>query len=149
MLRVKSPQDFAAGIVFILIGAAGLIFGRDLAVGTAARMGPGYFPILLSFLIIAIGLFVSARGLTLEGPPIEQIHIRPIFFVLAAILVAGFVIQTVGLAITSIIVAVVAAYARREVNLVETIALGVGMGVFSVLVFVYGLGQPLPAWWGN
>ena len=48
MLRVKSPQDLGAGLVFMLIGVAGLYFGSDLAFGTAARMGPGYFPTLLS-----------------------------------------------------------------------------------------------------
>ncbi|MCC6946518.1 MAG: tripartite tricarboxylate transporter TctB family protein [Bradyrhizobiaceae bacterium] len=149
MLRVKSPQDFGAGIIFIVVGAAGLIFGRELAVGTASRMGPGYFPILLSYLIIAIGLVVSARGLTLEGPPVERIHLRPIFFVLAAILAAGFLLNMVGLALTSVLVAIIAAYARSQVNLLETILLGIGMGIFSVVVFVYGLGQPLPAWWGN
>jgi hypothetical protein len=149
MSRVKSPQDLGAGVVFILIGAAGLLFGRDLAMGTAARMGPGYFPALLSYLIIAIGLIVSARGLTLEGPPVERIQFRPIFFVLGSILIAGFLLDIVGLAITAVAVALISAYARREVNLRESILLGIGMGVFSVLVFVYGLGQPLPAWWGR
>ena len=55
MLRVKSPQDLGAGLVFVLIGLAGLYFGSDLTFGTAARMGPGYFPILLSAMIAAVG----------------------------------------------------------------------------------------------
>jgi hypothetical protein len=42
-----------------------------------------------------------------------------------------------------------AAYARREVNLTETILLGVGLALFTVVVFVYVLGQALPAWWGR
>lgn len=48
MVRIKSPQDFGAAIVFILIGLAGIYFGWDLRTGTAARMGPGYFPLVLS-----------------------------------------------------------------------------------------------------
>ena len=64
MVRVKSPQDLGAGAVFVLIGVAGLYFGRELAFGTAARMGPGYFPTLLSILILAIGIIVAIRGLT-------------------------------------------------------------------------------------
>ena len=55
MLRVKSPQDFGAGVVFVLLGLAGYYFGSDLAFGTAARMGPGYFPMLLSGLIVVVG----------------------------------------------------------------------------------------------
>jgi hypothetical protein len=149
MLRVKSPQDFAAGVVFILIGVAGVVFGWDLRLGTAARMGPGYFPILLSGLIIFIGLVVAGRSFSLDGPPIERIHARPVFFILGAILASGFLLNSIGLALTAIAVTLIAAYARREVDLKETILLGIGMAAFSVIVFVYALGQPLPAWWGR
>ena len=48
MVRVKSPQDFGASIIFILIGVAGLYFGSELSFGSAARMGPGYFPMIVS-----------------------------------------------------------------------------------------------------
>lgn len=149
MLRVKSPQDLGAGAVFVVIGLAGVIFGQELRFGTAARMGPGYFPILLSVLIIALGLIVGARGLTFEGPPLEPFRIRPIFFVLLAIVASGYLMSSVGLALTAIIVTFIAAYARPEVNVRETLLLGAGMAIFTVVVFVYALGQPLPAWWGR
>jgi hypothetical protein len=149
MVRVKSPQDVGAGVVFVLIGLAGLYFGRELAFGTAARMGPGYFPILLSVLILAIGIIVAIRGLTTEGPPIEPVQLRPIAMIIAAILIFGVLIDVVGLALTALLLTVFAAYARREVKLTETILLGAGLAVFTVAVFVYLLGQPLPAWWGR
>ena len=66
MFRVRSPQDLGAGVVFIVIGIAGILFGQDLAFGSAARMGPGYFPMLLSWLIIAIGLM---RRVQVAGRP--------------------------------------------------------------------------------
>jgi Tripartite tricarboxylate transporter TctB family len=149
MVRVKSPQDLGAGVVFVLIGLAGLYFGRELAFGTAARMGPGYFPILLSVLILAIGIIVAIRGLTTEGPPIEPVQLRPIAMIIAAILIFGVLIDVVGLALTALLLTVFAAYARREVKLTETILLGAGLAAFTVAVFVYLLGQPLPAWWGR
>ena len=55
----------------------------------------------------------------------------------------------IGLALTAIALTVFAAFARREVNLVETLLLGVGLALFAVVVFVYLLGQALPAWWGR
>ena len=149
MVRVKSPQDLGAGAVFVLIGLAGLYFGRELAFGTAARMGPGYFPILLSVLILAIGIIVAIRGLTTEGPPIEPVQLRPIAMIVAAILIFGVLIDVVGLALTALLLTVFAAYARREVKLTETILLGASLAAFTVAVFVYLLGQPLPAWWGR
>jgi hypothetical protein len=149
MVRVKSPQDLGAGAVFVLIGVAGLYFGRELAFGTAARMGPGYFPTLLSILILAIGIIVAIRGLTAEGPPIEPVQLRPIAMIIAAILIFGVLIDVVGLVLTALLLTVFAAYARREVKLTETILLGAGLAAFTVAVFVYLLGQPLPAWWGR
>ncbi len=127
MLRVKSAQDLGAGVVFLLIGLAGLCFGSDLAFGTAARMGPGYFPVLLSGLIIAVGLVLGLRGVTVEGPPIEPVQLRPISFIVAAILIFGFLIDSIGLALTAVLLTIFAAYARPEVKLSETILLGVGL----------------------
>ncbi len=149
MVRVKSPQDLGAGLVFVAIGLAGLYFGQELAFGTSARMGPGYFPTLLSVLIIAIGLIVGFKGMTVAGPPIEPVQLRPITFIIAAIVIFGFLINSIGLALTAIALTILAAYARREVNLTETILLGVGLAAFTVVVFVYVLGQALPPWWGR
>ena len=149
MLRVKSPQDLGAGVMFTLIGLAGYYFGRDLAFGSAARMGPGYFPVLLSGMITAIGLIVGFRGMTVEGPPVEPVQLRPILLICAAILVFGFLIESVGLALTAVLLTFVAAYARPEVKLGETAVLGAGLALFTVTVFVYLLGQALPAWWGR
>jgi hypothetical protein len=149
MFRVRSPQDLGAGVVFILIGVAGIVFGRDLAFGSAARMGPGYFPTLLSYLIIAIGLVLAIRSLAADGPPIPPIHLRPLAVILAAILAFGLLIDRIGLALTAAVLTVGAAYARRDVNLVETLLLALGLALFAVGVFVYALTQPLPAWWGR
>jgi hypothetical protein len=149
MIKVRSPQDLGAAIVFVVIGAAGLYFGQDLALGSAARMGPGYFPTLLSGLIIAVGLVLGAKSLVVDGPPIEAIHVRPLFAIVAAILAFGALIDWIGLALTTALLTVGAAYARREVNLKETLLLAVGSALFAVGVFVYALSQPLPAWWGR
>ena len=149
MFRVKAPQDFGAAIVIMVIGLAGIYFGSELTMGTAGRMGPGYFPRLLSWLIVAIGAFVGLRSLAIEGPPIEMPKFRPMFFCLLAIIVFGYLMDYIGLCLTAIVMTLIAAYARKNVNLIETIIFAVGMAVFTVLLFVYGLGQPLPAWWGT
>lgn len=148
MLKVKSPQDFGSAVVIILIGLAGIYFGSDLTMGTAGRMGPGYFPRLLSWLIVAIGLFVGLKSFLTDGPPIEMPKFRPMFFVLMSILIFGYMMDYVGLAITAVVLVFVAAYARRDVNILETAIFGVGLSIGTILIFVYGLGQPLPAWWG-
>jgi hypothetical protein len=149
MLRVKSPQDFGAAILFLTIGVAGIYFGRDLTFGTASRMGPGYFPTILSSIIVLIGVIVGLRSVAVEGPPIEPVKLRPLLFILIAILAFGYLIEQIGLAITTAGLAIFAAYARQDVHLKETIVLAVLLSAFAVGVFAYALGQPLPIWWGN
>jgi hypothetical protein len=149
MVRVKSPQDIGAAIVFIVIGLAGLYLGKNLTFGTASQMGPGFFPTWLNFLIIAIGVGVGVKALAVEGPPIERFQLRPILFIIAAIVIFGFLIQAVGLALSAVLMTFFAAYARRDVKVTETILLAAGLAVFSVILFIYALGQAVPAWWGR
>lgn len=149
MLRIKSPQDFGAGLVFIAIGVAGIYFGRELTYGSSARMGPGYFPTILSYVIIFIGLIIGGRGLATDGPSVERIPLRPITFVILAILAFGFLIERIGLALTAIAVTFIASAAREKFNLKETATLGVVLALLCVGVFIYGLSQPMPAWWGR
>jgi hypothetical protein len=149
MFRIKSPQDFGSAIVFLLMGLAGLYFGKDLNYGSAGHMGPGYFPFILSWMIIGIGVIVGLMSLSIEGPPIEPPQFRPLFFVLLSVVVFGYLMSYVGLAITGVVMTLIAAFARREVKLFESLLLGIGLSIGCVLIFAYGLGQPLPAWWGE
>ena len=144
---VKGEQDLGAAVVFILIGIAGLVFGQDLAFGTSSKMGPGYFPTILSLLILALGAGLLIYSFIVDGPGIEKPQFRPLFFIVIAILAFGYLLQLLGLVITAAIMTVVAAYARREVKLSENLWLGAGLALFSVLVFIVGLSQHLQIWW--
>ncbi len=146
MLRVKSPQDLGAAIVFIVIGLAGLYFGKTLTFGTASQMGPGFFPTWLNLAILIIGVAIGVKALAVAGPAVERFHVRPILLIVAAIAVFAILINTAGLAVAALLMTIFAAYARRGVRLTETILLAVGLAVFSVVVFVYVLGQAVPVW---
>jgi len=149
MIRVKNPQDFWAGLLFLIVGCLALWFGRNYVFGTATRMGPGYMPTVLSWAMVLIGAFLSLRALTLEGPPIEPSLIRPQLFILLAIVAFGLLIERVGLAPAIIVVTVIAALATREMRWRETIAVAVGLAVLCVGLFIYLLGQPLTIWTWN
>lgn len=146
MIRVKNTQDFWAGILFLVVGALALWFGRHYAFGTATKMGPGYLPTVLSWMLVLIGLFLSLRALMEEGAPIEGSLFRPQFFVLLAIVVFAGLIERFGIVPAVIVVTVLAAMASREMRWKETIAFAVGLAVLCVALFVYLLGQPLAAW---
>jgi hypothetical protein len=149
MIKVRNPQDFGAAVVFILIGAVGLYFAGDLAFGTTARMGPGYFPTLLSALILLIGIIVGVKALSVDGPEIGRIPLRAIVVIVLCVVGFGYLIERLGLAITAAALVLVAGYARQGASLKENIPLALGMSIFVIGVFVYALSQPLPVLWSR
>jgi putative tricarboxylic transport membrane protein len=144
MIRIKSPQDAGAAILLIVIGLGGLWFGRDYELGTVSQMGPGYMPMLLSAGLVIFGAIVALRAITVDGPPIERGLWYPSALILLAVILFAFLIETAGLAPATFAVAVLSAFASAEVRWKEAVALGAGLAIFCVLVFVYGLRQPIP-----
>jgi lysylphosphatidylglycerol synthetase-like protein (DUF2156 family) len=149
MLRIKSPQDVGAAATFILIGVAGLWFGREYDLGTASQMGPGYMPMLLSVGLILFGIIVGVRAVTVAGPAFERIRWRSALLILLSILVFALLIETAGLLAATFAVVVLSAVASGEASWKETIGLAVFLAIFCVAVFVYALKQPIPVLWGG
>jgi hypothetical protein len=146
MLRVKDQKDFWSGILFIAFGSAGLWLGRDYAVGTLSRMGPGFFPMLMSIGLIGTGAIVLARSLIVAGEPIERIAFWPQLLILAAIVAFGLLIERIGLAVAVIAVAVISGVAAQGLRWLEMAALALAMSAMTVILFVYLLAQPIPVW---
>ena len=143
MFSVKSQQDLGAAVLFILLGVAGLWFGRDYEVGTASSMGPGYLPLVLSWGLIVFGIIVGLLAMTLQGPRMEPVAWRAVILTLGAIVAFAFLIQSSGLAPAVFVITVVSALASSESKWKEVIALGACLAVFCVLVFIYGLHQSM------
>lgn len=141
--RLQSSQDAGAAVTFLLTGVAGLWFGRDYEIGTAARMGPGYVPRLLSVGLLVFGVVVGLRAVTRPGPAIEPVGWRTTMLVLAAILSFVFLIASAGLATATFVVTVLSALASKQTSWKETIALALFLAIFCVLVFIYALRQPM------
>ena len=146
MVRVRNPQDFWAGILFIEFGGLALWLGRDYAMGTLAKIGPGFLPVILSTGLLGVGGVLALRALAADGPPIERSQMVPQLFILAAIAVFAFGIERLGLALTVMAVAITASLARRGMHWLEVIALAVGLAVLCVVLFVQLLGQPFMVW---
>ncbi|MDB5569736.1 MAG: tctB4 [Hyphomicrobiales bacterium] len=146
MLRVKHPQDFWSGALFMIVGLAALWFGRTYAFGTATRMGPGFLPTVLSWGLVLIGGFILLRGLVVQGPPIESSALRPQFMLVLAIVVFALMIERFGLAPAVFVVTIIAAMASSEMRWKETVPLAIGMAVVSIVLFIYLLGQSMQPW---
>lgn len=143
MIRITHPQDFWSGLLFMAFGAAGAWFSREFVFGTLTNMGPGFLPVVLSWLMIAVGALVTARSFALRGPAIQPSAGRPQILIIVAIALFALLIERVGLLPTVFVVLLVASYASAEVRLWDSILLAAGMSVACYLVFVRMLSLPL------
>ncbi len=147
----KDLRDFWAGLLYLIIGTAALYMAADYEMGTAISMGPGYFPKVLSVLLIAIGVISLIRSFIVHGEPLEGFPFVKIIFVTVSILAFALLVEGAGLAIAVMAVFAISAMASKFFNWKFTLAISLGSAVFCSLVFVKGLGIPLPifgSWFG-
>jgi hypothetical protein len=143
---IKQPKDFWAGLLFIGLGVFAITVGSNYNLGTAARMGPGYFPRILGILLLVLGAIITARGLRGHGDPVPAWKWRPTLVVLGSVVLFGLIVAKVGLAISTVILILAASTASHEFRVKEAIIAGVLLATLSVGVFVVGLHLQLPIW---
>ena len=146
MVRIRNPKDFWAGCLFVLIGIAAIVLGSRYNLGTAARMGPGYFPRILGMLLIVLGAIIAVRGLRTGGVPIRAWRLRPTLVVLGSVVLFGLIVNRAGLALSTVILIMLASSASSEFRWKEALISGVFLAVLAVGVFIIGLKLQLPIW---
>lgn len=146
MLSIKNPKDFWAGTIYILIGFAAVYLGREYEMGTAVRMGPGYFPKVLGILLAMVGSISMVRSFIKPGEEIGRLAWREALIVLGATALFGLLLRGAGLVVSLVVLVAVSAYASRRFSWKTSLLLAIGLAVFSVFVFIKALGVPLPLW---
>lgn len=144
-MRVRNARDLLAGCLFLAFGLAFLAVAQGYQLGSARRMGPGYFPAALSLILIGIGLATIARGLIVPGPPIRDVAAKPLALITAALVLFGLIVQGAGLGPAVAALVALSAAASRSFRPLPTVVLALALAAFCVLVFAIGLGLPFPA----
>ena len=139
-------QDLLFGLFLVAVATGTLVATRNLTVGHAADMGPGYMPRVVALALMAFGVFFTGRGLWRAGPGIAPVQLRPLLAILASVGVFALTAERLGLAIASVAAVMLASFATREGRLVETVAFAVVLSGAAVLLFVKLLGLPIPIW---
>jgi len=147
MLKIKSPKDFWAGMMFAGVGLFFMIWAVvNYQMGSAVRMGPAYFPAVLGGLMAFLGLIVFAGSFAIEGPKVPTMHWRPLVMILVANIAYGYLMKPLGLVAATAVLVFISALGGHEFKWKEVTILYVVLIVFSVLVFVKGLTLPFPLW---
>jgi len=142
--ELRHNQDFLAGLIFLAAGVLTMFFARDYPLGTAARMGPAYFPMVLGGILCLFGVYIMMRGVRSRVPVRGTWGWRPLLLITLSIVIFGYAMEKAGLVPALIISFFVAAFAGREFRFKEVLLIALLMSAFSAAVFVYGLKLPYP-----
>jgi len=146
-LGLGDAREVIAGGLFLSFATLGVVLASDYPLGSAMRMGAGYFPLLVSAALGVLGVALLLRGLTVRVEAQAGGTLfswRPGLLVSGSILAFAWLLPSPGLALATLLMTVLSGLARRQARVGELALLGLALGVFSVLVFAYGLGLNLP-----
>lgn len=143
-MKVRLTTDFLTGLLFLAFGLFVVIYGSRYPLGTTARMGPGYYPLVASTGLSILGVILVARSVVKGGgDALGAIAFRPLLLILLGALAFGLLIERAGFLAASLAVVVLTRFAERDIRLAETIALALGLTAFTTAIFWYALGMPL------
>ena len=156
-MKIKSQRDFFAGLMFAIVGVAFAWGASTYNVGSGARMGPGYFPLIVGVLIAIMGSLIAFKSMVIEtedGEPIGRIAWRPLGFVIGANIIFGVLLgglPSIGLPPMGLIVAIyaltfIASLAGDQFSWKGVTILATILAVGSYLAFVVALKLQFPVW---
>ena len=146
-LKIKNPEDFWAGIMFLAFGVLAVYISQDYPMGTAMRMGPGYFPTYLGALLIVLGAIVSLFALKEEGEKVKPFAWKPMILLTLSFIVFGWGIDHVGFIPALLGLIVLSAAAGQVFRWKEVIVLSVVLIAGAVGIFIDGIELPYPLFW--
>jgi putative tricarboxylic transport membrane protein len=150
--RIIARKDVLAGLLFCTVALLGLFLSRDYPIGTALRMGTGYVPRLLCWVLFGLGILVLLQGLRAvdaERPRPSSpgaSACRPVIFVTASLIIFGLSIERLGLVVSILLLIGVGAVAARGLRVIETVAAALVLILLSWGIFILGLGLTIPVW---
>ena len=147
----RNGKDFWTGVIYIVVGSGAWIISRDYGMGSAVKMGPAYFPTILGILLMVIGIISVLRSFLKSGSPIGAVAWRGLLLIIASTLLFGMIVRGAGLIIALPLLVIVSASASARFSWKSTVAEAVAITVFCIVIFLKGLGVPLPilgSWFG-
>ena len=156
-MQIKSQKDFFAGLVYMGVGIGFAVGATNYTIGDGARMGPGYFPMMLGIVLAIIGAVVAFKALVVETPdgdPIGKWAWKPLAFIIAANFLFGILlggvpslgVPAMGMIAAIYVLTIVSAMAGSEFKWVEVLILGTVLAVGSWVAFVWGLKLQFQVW---
>ena len=146
-MKIKSQRDFFSGLMFIVVGVIFAVGATNYSMGSSAKPGAGYFPLILSVILSILGAIVLFKSLTIEtegGDPIGDIAWKPLLVIVASIAVFGLALPRLGMFVTIPLLIIMVSFAGDEFSWKGVIATSIVLTVGSWVIFIWGLGLTIP-----
>jgi len=146
-VKIKSQRDFFSGLMFIVVGVIFAVGATNYSMGSSAKPGAGYFPLILSVLMAILGAIVLFKSLTIEtegGDPIGDIAWKPLLVIVASIAVFGLALPRLGMFVTIPLLIVMVSFAGDEFSWKGVVATSVVLTIGSWIIFIWGLNLTIP-----
>ncbi|HEV7799990.1 MAG TPA: tripartite tricarboxylate transporter TctB family protein [Burkholderiales bacterium] len=143
-IPLHDNKNFLSGLFFIGTGGLGIFMAQDYPMGTALRMGPGYFPIVLSAMLILFGIYCLIQGLLKPEKLPGNWSVRALLILPVATVVFGILMEHGGFIPALIALVFISAFASNEFKFTEVLMLAIGLTIGSWALFIWGLGLPYP-----
>ncbi len=147
-MQVRNKQNFWSGAMFIVLGLSFAWKATEYSMGTAARMGPGYFPFWLGIIMSVLGAMILLSSLYKKAQTTEvgKFDFRIVAIIVASVVAFAFLLQPAGLIISMVVLVIISALASHEFSWKVTIANAIFLAVLCYLAFVVGLKLVFPIW---
>ena len=142
--ELMNNKRFLAGLMFLAIGAVAIWMAQDYPIGSALRMGPGYFPIVLSGIMILFGIYELVLGIMKSDPVKGNWSIRALIVLPLAAVLFGILMEHGGFIPALVVLVFASAASSNEFKFMEVLISAVVLTIGSVGLFIYGLGLPYP-----
>ncbi len=143
-MRFKSNQDLATGLLFVAIGLGAYLVAIDYPMGTAQRPGTGVLPKALAWLLAGTGAILIVKAALINGPRLGDWAWRPALMIPIATVAFALLVDHLGLVLTMVVSMTLAALGTPETRWREYAVFAVFMIALGVVVFIVGLGMPIP-----
>ena len=146
-MKIKNQRDFWSGLMFVAVGIAFAVGATNYSMGSSARPGPGYFPLILSAFMSVLGAVVLFKALTIEtddGNPVGAFAWRPLIVIVAAIAFFGLALPRLGMLVTVPILIFITSMAGDEFRWKGVLATAVVLTVGAWAIVILGLKLTIP-----
>ncbi len=145
-MKIRNQRDFWSGVLFVITGVLFMILSRQYQFGTAAKMGPGFFPTVLGGIMTLLGVMLVVPAMSAKSPEIkvDRIDFKVIGVILLAVAVYAATLPTLGFIVSLFLLIFISSMASHEFTLKTTAISSVTLLIFSWLVFVKGLELQFP-----